>query len=346
MLPQHNRNAGALLGNTPQCIFQRPAKSRGIDRQHVGNGVFQMHAHHHRLIRPDLALDQGKVNRVAKVVLVSDQFEIAILCRQNGFGNALDGALVLDPVLDEIRNGADFQAMFGGEFHQIVTARHAAVFVQNLDDRRRRLEAGKPRQITAGLGMPGTGQHASGLRHEGKDMPRLHDVLRLRIRRDSGTDCQCPVVGGNTGGYAFSRFDGDSEIGTVTIVGAVDHQRQGQLLAAFARQGQTDQATAVFGHEVDVLGPHHRGNHQQVTFVFAVLVVDDDDHFALGEVGEDFFDGVECHVISVLMNPASASNVRSSLRSSEDFSGSPISRRSRYRAITSTSILTRSPACS
>ncbi len=35
------------------------------------------------------------------------------------------------------------------------------------------------------------------------------------------------------------------------------------------------------------------GGHQQVAFVLAVLVVDDDDHLAGGEVGEDVLDSVE-----------------------------------------------------
>ncbi len=76
-------------------------------------------------------------------------------------------------------------------------------------------------------------------------------------------------------------------------VGVADHQRQAQLLAALARQREADQAAAVARHEVDVLGAHLGGGHDEVAFVLAVLVVHDHDHPALPQVLEDLVYGVQ-----------------------------------------------------
>jgi hypothetical protein len=50
---------------------------------------------------------------------------------------------------------------------------------------------------------------------------------------------------------------------------------------------------AVLGHEVDGIGGDLFGGHGEVAFVFAVLVVDEDDHAALADLFDGFFDGGE-----------------------------------------------------
>ncbi len=79
----------------------------------------------------------------------------------------------------------------------------------------------------------------------------------------------------------------------VVRVRVADHQRQPQLAAAVAGQRQADQAAAVPGHEVDVLGTHLRRGHHEVAFVLAILVVHDHDHPALADVVEDLVDRVQ-----------------------------------------------------
>ena len=79
----------------------------------------------------------------------------------------------------------------------------------------------------------------------------------------------------------------------VVGVGLADHQRQPQLPAAIAGQRQADQAAAVPGHEIDVLGADLRGGHDEVAFVLAVLVVHQHDHPALPDVFENLVDGIK-----------------------------------------------------
>ncbi len=61
------------------------------------------------------------------------------------------------------------------------------------------------------------------------------------------------------------------------------------------RQRQADEPAAFAHHEVDVLGPHLLGGHDEIAFVLAVLVVDDDDHAARADFFEDFGNGREAH---------------------------------------------------
>src|SRR6266851_3304907 len=79
------------------------------------------------------------------------------------------------------------------------------------------------------------------------------------------------------------------------VDGSVDrrHEREVKLVAALLGERQADQPTAVLGHEVDGVGRDFLGGHGEVAFVFAVLVVNQDDHAALANLFDGFFDGGE-----------------------------------------------------
>ena len=72
-------------------------------------------------------------------------------------------------------------------------------------------------------------------------------------------------------------------------MGAV-HQGQAEMFDTPALQREADQAATVFGHEVDRLGGRHLGRDHQVALVFAVLVVDQDEHPALARLLDDLPD--------------------------------------------------------
>ena len=71
------------------------------------------------------------------------------------------------------------------------------------------------------------------------------------------------------------------------------HQREMEFVAAFFGEREADQAAAVLGHEIDGFGSDFFGGHSEVAFVFAVFVVDEDDHAALADFFDGFFDGGE-----------------------------------------------------
>src|SRR5437762_1730096 len=64
-----------------------------------------------------------------------------------------------------------------------------------------------------------------------------------------------------------------------------DHERQAQLAAAFGGQREADEATPEARHEVDVFCTHLLRGHDEVAFVFAILVVHDHHHATASDVG-------------------------------------------------------------
>jgi hypothetical protein len=73
------------------------------------------------------------------------------------------------------------------------------------------------------------------------------------------------------------------------LLGAVAHHhgRQLQALAVFAGERQANEAAPKAGHEIDGLGTHVLGGQHQIALVFAVLFVDQDDHFPGAHIGHD-----------------------------------------------------------
>ncbi len=179
-----------------------------------------------------------------------------------------------------------------GEALELRTPRHRAVVVQHLDDHRRRLEAGEPREVAAGLGVARARQHAARPRHQRKHVAGLAQVLGPRVGRDRGAHRARAVLRRDAGGDALRGLDAHGEVRAVPVLGLAHHQRQPQPPAAVLGERQADEPAAVPRHEVDVLGPHAGRGHQQVALVLPVLVVHDDDHAAGGELGQDFLDRV------------------------------------------------------
>ncbi|MNL47900.1 hypothetical protein D3C87_1707110 [compost metagenome] len=73
------------------------------------------------------------------------------------------------------------------------------------------------------------------------------------------------------------------------------HRIQLQLAAAFGGQRQADQAAPVLGHEVDGFRRDEVGRQDQVAFIFAVFLVNEDDHAAGANVGNDVFGTGDSH---------------------------------------------------
>ena len=67
------------------------------------------------------------------------------------------------------------------------------------------------------------------------------------------------------------------------------------MIEALAGQGHADQAAAVGGHEVDDFRRDALGGDGEIAFVFAVLVVDDDDDAAVAQFVDGFGDGNKSH---------------------------------------------------
>jgi len=216
-----------------------------------------------------------------------DAAELAVRRAQRPFTDALDQRFVAAAVLDQVRDGADLQAVLLGEHLQVRQAGHGAVVVHDLADHRGRRQARHARQVAAGFGVAGAHQHAAVLGLQREDVARLHQVARLGVLGHRDLHGAGAVGGRDAGGHAGGRLDRDGERGAVLGAVACGHGRQLQLLAALARERQADQPAAVLGHEVDRFGRDMVRGEDQVAFVFTVFFVDEDDHPPGGELGDD-----------------------------------------------------------
>ena len=80
--------------------------------------------------------------------------------------------------------------------------------------------------------------------------------------------------------------------------------RQIQLLAAFQGDGCAEHATGMLEHEVYLFGGDLLSGDDQVAFVLAVFVIDNDHELASSEVLNGFLYGVQfrlfCHVLYLI----------------------------------------------
>ena len=261
-----------------------------------------MHAHQGFAIRGQFAMHQRQVSRAARLVAEGDQAEVAMRRAQRPLGHLLDQGFILVAIMDQVGNRADFQIVFAGEFEQIGQARHAAVILHDLADDRGRRQAGQRGQVAAGFGMACAHQHAALLRFQRKNMARLHDIKRLCRLGHGDLDRLGAVGGGNTGGDALGRLDRDGEVGAEGGAVAARHHRQIERIAAFLGQGQADQAARMLDHEVDGFWRDEIGGEHQVAFIFAVFLINQNDHAASAQFGDNFFGAGNRHVDPLLRN--------------------------------------------
>ncbi len=145
-------------------------------------------------------------------------------------------------------------------------------------------------QVDPSLGLPGALEHAAGARRERKHVTWLYEVLRPGFGGDRHLDGVRPVGGRDARRHAFAGLDRHGEGRLQPRLVLARHRGQFQLGAAQRRQRETDQATTLLGHEVDVLRGRELRGQREITLVLAVLVVADDDHPALAQLLEGFLD--------------------------------------------------------
>ena len=270
-------------------------RSVARDVQHVGEEIVDVHAREHRFGVVDAAAQECVMREAGQAIAIIDEVERAEFGFDIAFENAFDGLFGFETITDQVGDAADLQSVRGGEYFQLRTPRHGAVVGEDFDEHAGRFETGELREIARRFGVAGAREHAAGLRGQRENVAGLDQIARFRIGADGGLNRARAVVRGNAGGDAFGRFDRHGEIGVVARTVVADHRRQAQLFAALARQRQADQSPRLARHEVDVFGPHFFGGHDEVAFVLAVFVVDDDDHAAGADFVDDFADRREAH---------------------------------------------------
>jgi hypothetical protein len=184
--------------------------------------------------------------------------------------------------------------VLGGEPEQVGTAGHRAVVVDDLADHPGRRETGQPREVDRGLGVAGPLEHAALAGPQREHVPRAVEGRAVQALVGQGADGGRSVGGRDPRGGARSEVDGVREGGPL-LLGVVvpHHQREAESVAALTGQRDAEDPRRVAHHEGDVGHRGVLGRHHEVTLILAVLVVDDDDHPAVGDLLQRQFDAVE-----------------------------------------------------
>jgi len=271
-----------------------------------------MDAHEDRVLGADLPLDEGDVGVAVQLVAVGVGGELAAdPQRHPGFTGALHQPLAVHPVLDQVLDGDDLQAVFDGERLEIRHARHRAVLVHDLADHPGGDASGEPGEVDRPFRLARPHQHPALPGDEGEDVTRADEVFRSRVFRDGGSDRGGPVVRRDAGAHAAARLDRDGEGGAERRGVVVHHRGELQGLRLLLGDAEADEPSPVAGHEIDRLGGDELRGEGQVALVLAVLVVHEDDHPAVADVRDGILDLRKRHSV-----PALLTNTR-------DLSGNP-----------------------
>lgn len=243
----------------------------------------------------DAATDEGDVGHGVDGRAVGDELEITAVGLDGGLGDALDERFASEAVGDDVGDGAHFEIVFGAEAIEIGLTGHGAVVVHDFDDDGGGLETGEATEVDAALGLAGADEDAAIAGAEWADVAGAHQVVGLGMGIGEDANGGGAVGGGDAGGGAEAAvgIDGDGEGGAEGC--GVDGGLWGEVeaIAGFTFEGDAEDAAGEAHHEVDGFGGDVLGGADEVAFVFAAFVVDEDDHPAVAERVEDVWDRAE-----------------------------------------------------
>ena len=274
----------ALFFDELHGLVQLVAAVAALAAEDVARDTGGMHTHQDGLAGLPLAFDEGYVLLAVAFLAEGDEAEVAILGGHVDFLALFDEVLITQAIGNQVADGDDVQPVRFGEGLQLGQARHRAVLVQDFDQAGRRVQSRQSGQVDGGLRVAGAGQHAFVLGIERIDVAGASecggDAVGIGERADGG----CAVVAAHAGGAPFELVHRDRE-GRAEHAGVLLHlMGQAEAVAGLYGDGGAKHATAVGQHEVDLFRRDQFGGGDEVAFVLAVLIVHDDDQFAVFEV--------------------------------------------------------------
>lgn len=257
-------------------------RARGVDADEDG------------LVGVPVAFFEYHVSLVGGLVVVGDELEVAVI------GGHFDGDFFFDEgffgeaVFDKGLDRDDFEVMLFSDLHEVWEAGHGAVFVEDFDENASGVEACEAGEVNGCLCMSGAAEYAAIFGDEGEDVAGAGVVAAFGFGFGHVGDAGSAVVSRDAGGTAEAdEVDGDGEGGLVEGCIFLHHVAEVEFAGAGFGDRRTDEAATEFGHKINYSGVDEFGGADEVAFIFAVFVIDDDNNFALADVFERFLDGVE-----------------------------------------------------
>src|SRR6202034_3697382 len=294
-LMQIDQRPAALLGNPAEGAFERGMALAAGRAEYVAHQAMRVHADQNwRIAGLKIATNQGYVRLAAvNFARIRNQPEFSQTGIYQRFAHAMHVTFMRHAEADELGHGEHLHRVHAAEFDQVGHARHAAIVFHDFADDSGGDHARQPRQIDGSFRLACAHQHSPLARAKREDVSGTRQVGRPGRRIDRDLNGAGAIVGGDAGRHAGARVDrlteGSAELRSIFR----GHGTDVEMFEALFGHGQAYQAASELGHKVDGLGRDLLGGQGEVAFVFAVFVVDHNDHAAgadflnrIGNVGE------------------------------------------------------------
>ena len=196
--------------------------------------------------------------------------------------------VLLQPIGDEVADGADLEAVGAGEIHEIVEAGHGPVLAHDLADDAAGVEAGEARNVDRRLGMAGADEDAAGPRDQRENVAGGDDGVVAVTGVDRDRDGAGAVGGADS--VVMPSFASIETVKAVSLrlrLVRVIGSRPSWSARSLVRARQMRPA-AVAGHEIDRIGRRHLRGDDEVALILAIFVVDEDEHAPVARLVDDF----------------------------------------------------------
>ena len=272
--------------------------------QDIPGHATAVHPYQHRFIGVPVAFFQRHMHFTGIHLAEGNQFELAVFgghLHPNFFADEGFGA---EPVFDQVFDGYEFQSEFLSDQGQFRQPGHSTVFVHDFHQYACGRKASHTGHIHGGFGMAGAAEYASFFGPEGEDVTGAAQVLGFGRGIYQRQDGFRPVLSRNTCGTTVSeQVDAHGKSRFVERCIVRNHGLQLQFIAPLFAERGADQATAMGRHEIDRVGGRHLRRDDQVALIFAILVVDEDEHAAIARLGDDFFRGGHRRQVAAVREP-------------------------------------------
>jgi hypothetical protein len=215
--------------------------------------------------------------------------------RKASLRDKLDDRLGAPAEADEVIYVNQSEIVISREGFERRSTHHGAVGVHQFAKYSGGREAGEPDEIARGLRVPATLQYAPLSRAQREHVAGADEVLRRRLVTRESSDRGGPVGGGDPGAGPLASVDAYRERRSMRVVRSGDHRWKVERIAAFSGQSDANQAARVPQEERERLDRGPLGREDQVPFVLAIAVVDDDHGLAPSDSRDGVFYACGAH---------------------------------------------------
>ena len=211
--------------------------------------------------------------------------EFSVFRRKFCIGFFLYQKFMLQTTFDDFLHRNDRITMFFGKFQQFGRTHHRTIFAHDLTAKSALFQPGKSHKIYRRLRMAGTFQHTAFARLQREHMARSAEILRFCLIFHRFHRRKRSLKRGNSG-RCIDMIDGHGKCGRVIIRIYFHHLFQSQFFTIFCTHRHTNQPLGKARHRIDIFRRRMLCRTDQISFVFAVRIVNDQNQFALFQIFE------------------------------------------------------------